>query len=153
MDQFEELFTLCADADLRRTFIEALLALKGPVVIGMRADMYGRLGGYPELARAVAANHVLLGAMSDDELDRAVKEPARLAGLRLEPGLVELALRDVADEPGALPLLSTRCAPRGSDAMAAHSRSRATARRAVSRRRSPGRRTACSPRCRRTSAR
>ena len=106
VDQFEELFTLCADADLRRTFIEALLALKGPVVIGMRADMYGRLGGYPALARAVAANHVLLGAMSDDELDRAVKEPARLAGLRLEPGLAELALRDVADEPGALPLLS-----------------------------------------------
>ena len=106
VDQFEELFTLCADADLRRTFIGALLALKGPVVIGMRADMYGRLGGYPELARAVAANHVLLGAMSDDELERAVKEPARLAGLRLEPGLVELALRDVADEPGALPLLS-----------------------------------------------
>ena len=106
VDQFEELFTLCADADLRRTFIAALLALKGPVVIGMRADMYGRLGGYPALARAVAANHVLLGAMSDDELDRAVKEPARLAGLRLEPGLAELALRDVADEPGALPLLS-----------------------------------------------
>jgi WD40 repeat protein len=33
-------------------------------------------------------------------------EPARLAGLRLEPGLVELVLRDVAGEPGALPLMS-----------------------------------------------
>ena len=44
--------------------------------------------------------------MSDAELERAVTEPARLAGLRLEPGLVELALRDVAGEPGALPLLS-----------------------------------------------
>ncbi len=33
-------------------------------------------------------------------------EPARLAGLRLEPGLVELAVREVAGEPGALPLLS-----------------------------------------------
>ena len=33
-------------------------------------------------------------------------EPARLAGLRLEPGLVDLVLRDVAGEPGALPLLS-----------------------------------------------
>jgi Novel STAND NTPase 1 len=29
-----------------------------------------------------------------------------VAGLRLEPGLVELILRDVAREPGALPLLS-----------------------------------------------
>ena len=44
--------------------------------------------------------------MSDDELERAVTEPARLAGLRLEPGLVDLVLRDVAGEPGALPLLS-----------------------------------------------
>ena len=44
--------------------------------------------------------------MTADELRRAVTEPARLAGLRLEPGLVDLVLRDVAGEPGALPLLS-----------------------------------------------
>ena len=72
----------------------------------MRADLYGRLSGHAELARAVAANQVLLGAMTSDELARAVTEPARLAGLKLEPGLVELVLRDVAAEPGALPLLS-----------------------------------------------
>ena len=106
VDQFEELFTLCDDADRRQAFIDAVLALEGPVAIGVRADMYGRLGGYPALARAVSANQVLLGAMSAAELHRAVNEPARLAGLHLEPGLVELALRDVADEPGALPLLS-----------------------------------------------
>ena len=44
--------------------------------------------------------------MGDEELERAITEPARVAGLRLEPGLVELILRDVAREPGALPLLS-----------------------------------------------
>ena len=44
--------------------------------------------------------------MTAEELARAVTEPARLAGLKLEPGLVELILRDVAAEPGALPLLS-----------------------------------------------
>ena len=60
----------------------------------------------PTLARVVAANQVLLPAMSPDELERAVTEPARLAGLRLEPGLTELILPDVAAEPGALPLLS-----------------------------------------------
>ena len=38
--------------------------------------------------------------MTADELERAVTEPARLAGLQLEPGLVELVLRDVAGEPG-----------------------------------------------------
>ena len=34
----------------------------------------------------MASNQILLGAMSEDELRRAVTEPARLAGLRLEPG-------------------------------------------------------------------
>ncbi|MFL5852691.1 MAG: hypothetical protein ACJ77G_09445 [Solirubrobacteraceae bacterium] len=70
------------------------------------ADVYGRLGAYPDLAAAVAGNQVLLGAMTQDELVRAVRQPARLAGLKLEAGLVELILRDVASEPGALPLLS-----------------------------------------------
>ena len=36
----------------------------------------------------------------------AIEGPANVAGLRLEPGLNELIVREVADEPGALPLLS-----------------------------------------------
>jgi WD40 repeat protein len=106
VDQFEELFTVCADVDRRERFIDALLRLRSAVAIGMRADLYGRLSGHAELARAVAGNQVLLGAMTAAELARTVTEPARLAGLKLEPGLVELILRDVAAEPGALPLLS-----------------------------------------------
>jgi WD40 repeat protein/class 3 adenylate cyclase/tRNA A-37 threonylcarbamoyl transferase component Bud32 len=106
VDQFEELFTLCHDPAQRGDFIDALLDLSGPVVIGVRADLYGQLSTHPGLARAAADNQILLGAMTDSELQRAVTEPARLAGLRLEPGLVELVLRDVSGEPGALPLLS-----------------------------------------------
>ena len=106
VDQFEELFTLCDDADRRRAFIDALLRLRCAVAIGVRADLYGRLSGHGELALAVADNQVLLGPMGSGELERAITEPARLAGLKLEPGLVELILRDVAAEPGALPLLS-----------------------------------------------
>jgi WD40 repeat protein len=106
VDQFEELFTLCDDPDRRQAFIDALLAVRGPVAIGVRADMYAKVMSHTELARAVAANQLPLGAMSEDELERAVIEPARMAGLRLEPGLVQLALRDVAGEPAALPLLS-----------------------------------------------
>jgi WD40 repeat protein/class 3 adenylate cyclase/tRNA A-37 threonylcarbamoyl transferase component Bud32 len=106
VDQFEELFTLGADPGHRQAFVDDLLAAPGPVAIGLRADMYGQLAAYPDLARAVAGNQLLLGAMSEAELERAVREPARLAGLRLEPGLVELAVREVAGEPGALPLLS-----------------------------------------------
>ncbi len=106
VDQFEELFTLCKDAERREGFIDALLEYPGPAVIGVRADLYGQLSTHPGLARAVADEQILLGPMTDDELRRAVTEPARLAGLRLGPGLVDLVLRDVAGEPGALPLLS-----------------------------------------------
>jgi WD40 repeat protein/class 3 adenylate cyclase len=106
VDQFEELFTLCKDPARRLAFIDAVLAFEGAVAIGVRADLYGQLSTHPGLARAVAEEQILLGPMTDAELHRAVTEPARLAGLRLEPGLVDLILRDVAGEPGALPLLS-----------------------------------------------
>jgi WD40 repeat protein/class 3 adenylate cyclase len=106
VDQFEELYTLCEDSGRRDAFIDQLLNVSSPVLIGVRADLYGKISDHPRLARAVAANQILLGAMSDEELARAVTDPARVGGLRLEPGLVDLILRDVAREPGALPLLS-----------------------------------------------
>src|SRR5215208_6289043 len=42
VDQFEELYTLCEDPARRDAFIDRLLALCCPVVIGVRADLYGR---------------------------------------------------------------------------------------------------------------
>ncbi len=106
VDQFEELYTQCHDLDRRTQFITALLERDGPTVIGVRADFYGEISADAELARAVANNQVLLGPMRDEDLRRAIAEPARKAGLRLEPGLIDLVLRDVTGEPGALPLMS-----------------------------------------------
>jgi class 3 adenylate cyclase/WD40 repeat protein len=106
VDQFEELYTQCHDPERRERFIRALLSRRGPVVIGVRADFYGEMSADAELADAVARNQVLLVPMRDDDLKRAIVEPARLAGLRVEPGLIDLVLRDVAGEPGALPLMS-----------------------------------------------
>jgi class 3 adenylate cyclase/WD40 repeat protein/energy-coupling factor transporter ATP-binding protein EcfA2 len=106
VDQFEELYTQCRDPERRSRFIEELLSRAGPVLIGVRADFYAEMSADAALARTVASNQVLLGPMHDDDLRRAIAEPARLAGLRLEPGLIDLVLRDVAGEPGALPLMS-----------------------------------------------
>lgn len=106
VDQFEELYTQCRDLDLRTRFIKALLERSGPTVIGVRADFYGEISADAELACAVATNQVLLGPMRDEDLRRAIAEPARKAGLRLEAGLIDIVLRDVAGEPGALPLMS-----------------------------------------------
>ena len=113
VDQFEELFTACQDEQERREFVDALVRAAGDpergsvVVLAVRADFYGRCATYPELARLLGANHVLVGAMSRDELRRAIERPAQRVGLRVEPELADALLADVDGQPGALPLLST----------------------------------------------
>ncbi len=72
VDQFEELYTQCRDAERRTRFIDALLSRRGPTVIGVRADFYGEMSAQPALADAVARNQVLLGPMSDEDLRRAI---------------------------------------------------------------------------------
>jgi WD40 repeat protein/class 3 adenylate cyclase len=106
VDQFEELFTLCHEEDERERFIDDLLRYPGPVVIGMRADFYGRCAAHPALAEAVASHQLLLGPMNDDELREVVVEPAVRSGLHVEEALVDHLVHEVAREPGALPLLS-----------------------------------------------
>ncbi len=112
VDQFEETFTLGDDVTERGRFVDALLgaaaAPGGPVlvVIAMRADFFGFAASVPGLAAALEASTSLLGPMDEDALRSAIEGPARIAGLKIEPGLAELMLRDVAGEPGSLPLLS-----------------------------------------------
>jgi WD40 repeat protein/class 3 adenylate cyclase len=112
IDQFEELFTLCRDEFEREAFIDNLLSVVSPaegrvtLVITLRADFYAHLAQYPELRDLVAKQQEYIGPMAQEELRRAIEEPARLGHWEVEPGLVDLILRDVGDEPGALPLLS-----------------------------------------------
>ena len=113
IDQFEETFTTCATDEERGAFIDSLArATEGSpdriaVVLAIRGDYYAHCAPYPALAASLAANHVLVGPLSRDELRRAIELPARRAGLRLESALVEALTEEVADEPGGLPLLST----------------------------------------------
>ncbi len=113
VDQFEELFTLCRDEQERAAFVSALVSAaeapdrRASVVLAVRADFYGHCAAYPELARLLGANQVLVGPMNAGELRRVIELPARRAGLHVEPRLVDRMLADVEAEPGALPLLST----------------------------------------------
>lgn len=106
VDQFEELFSHVESAEKRHAFVDALLHSERPVAIGLRADFYGACAAHRELAAEIAGHQVLLGPMTPDELRVAIEEPARRAGLRLEPGLAELLLSEVRGEPGELPLLA-----------------------------------------------
>ena len=76
------------------------------LIITLRADFYAYLAQYPELRDAVAQQQEYIGPMTIEELRLAIEEPARRGHWDFEPGLVDLILRDVGDEPGALPLLS-----------------------------------------------
>ncbi len=124
IDQFEETFTLCENETDRRSFIDALFSAVEPtenppavVVLGIRADFYDHCLAYPRLLTAAQDNQFAVGAMSGPELTEAITGPGIRAGLDLEPGLVEVLLRDLGFhpgleqdrdgyEPGALPLLS-----------------------------------------------
>ena len=75
------------------------------VILTMRADFYGKCAAIPELATAVSQHQELVGPMSPDELRRAIELPAQLSGRDIESGLVDLLVREVAQQPGALPLL------------------------------------------------
>jgi WD40 repeat protein/DNA-binding SARP family transcriptional activator len=113
VDQFEEAFTACRDAAERAAFVDALVAWardtgrRTLVLVAVRADFYGHCARFSELSRLLGTNHVLVGPMRRHELRRAIELPARRAGLRVEPELVDALLADVEGEPGALPLLST----------------------------------------------
>ena len=112
VDQFEELFTACRDEPERSRFAARLSGLAqggdgASVVVALRADFYGRCAAYPELARLLAANQVLVGALRHVELRSAIVDPAERAGLVVESELADALVADVEHQPGALPLLST----------------------------------------------
>jgi hypothetical protein len=117
VDQLEEIFTVGGGYGERSEFVAALAALSQHtlVVLGLRADFYGHVLGYPALARALQERQIVVGPMSAGQLRRAIVEPARKAGREVDDGLVEVLLADMrphgtqgagGHEAGALPLLS-----------------------------------------------
>ena len=122
VNQFEELFTQCADEGQRRAFIAALHAVgsvgHGPdqapaalVVLGVRADFEARCADYPQLTGAVQ-DRFLVTSMTERQLRLAISEPAKKAGSKVNDDLVGVLLAEVRNgRPGAfgagvLPLLS-----------------------------------------------
>lgn len=111
VDQFEEIYTLCADPAERGDFLDRLLACTHPgsrlrVIIALRADFLGRCAEHPELTSALQDGTVLVGPMSRDELREAIVKPAQRSGLIVERALTARLLEEVEGEPGALPLMS-----------------------------------------------
>lgn len=109
LDQAEELFQAAVapdDLELLADAVTAFVARSGLVLLAARSDCLGQLTGLSMLdGRLPDALH-FVRPMTADDLRSTIEEPARLAGLTLEPGLVALVVRDMDGKPTALPLLS-----------------------------------------------
>ncbi|MEU1131868.1 hypothetical protein ABZ383_18720 [Streptomyces sp. NPDC005900] len=111
VDQFEEVFSLCHDAEERNTFLELLLTAREPssrlrAVLAVRADFYGRCAEHPALAEAIGDGGLLVGPMPASRLREAIVRPAAAEGLIVERALTARIVTDCADEPGGLPLMA-----------------------------------------------
>jgi len=111
VDQFEEAYSLCEDAAECDAFIANLLHAAGDagrrvsVVLTMRSDFLGATIRHPRLNQLLSARALIVPAMGEDELRRAIAEPARRAGRPLDEATVELLLKETVGREGALPLL------------------------------------------------
>jgi WD40 repeat protein/class 3 adenylate cyclase len=111
IDQFEEVFTLVEDEAVRTHFLGSLeAAATDPhsrlrVVATLRADFYDRPLLYRGFADLFKSRVEALVPLSPEELEKAISGPAKRVDVSLEPGLVAAMLADVAEEPGALPLM------------------------------------------------
>lgn len=111
VDQFEEVFTLCADEAERRCFVDHLLNLyqtpnaNHRVILTMRADFEANVARLPNLQEVFEPSAVRITSLSAAELREAIEAPAALIGLKFEEGVVNALLNDTLGEPAALPLL------------------------------------------------
>ncbi|MBW4449081.1 MAG: caspase family protein [Spirirestis rafaelensis WJT71-NPBG6] len=111
IDQFEELFTLASTTD-RERFLELVLGAaeyakdRFKLIITLRADFITSCLEVPRLAEVLQESSVLVPPrLSLDDYRQVIVNPAQQVGLRLEPELVEVLLRELNHSVGDLPLL------------------------------------------------
>jgi WD40 repeat protein/DNA-binding SARP family transcriptional activator len=111
LDQFEELFALVDDEDVRAHLLDSLVAAvldaRSPlrVVVVLRADFVGRALEYVDFGELVRQNTAFVLPLAPNEVEQAITGPAQRVGLDVEPGLVARIVQDVGHQPGMLPLL------------------------------------------------
>ncbi len=111
IDQFEELFTHQEDEKRTAFFLENLYyAVVHPqsrfrLIISLRADFYDRPLMYENFSMLMRNRTDIVVPMRAEDLERAIVEPARIAGVVYEPAVIAEIIAEVSGELGALPLL------------------------------------------------
>jgi WD40 repeat protein len=111
VDQFEELFTLCADEDVRQAFVDNLLSMatapdqRHLVILTMRSDYEPHLTLLSEFQSHLEQAQVRVGPLHPTEMREAIERPAQRVGLQFEEGVVDDLVHEMRSEPAGLPLL------------------------------------------------
>ncbi|HWO21737.1 MAG TPA: protein kinase [Kofleriaceae bacterium] len=112
IDQFEELYTLCAEPAERAAFLACLDGVADDassplrVLLSIRSDFLDRLAGHRQLADAISRGLMLVPPLDRDGLREALVRPVEAADCRYEDTvIVDDMLAAVAAAPGSLPLL------------------------------------------------
>ena len=115
VDQLEELYTLCQDAEEQHNFLDALLAAvqaashqclpNVTLVLTLRADFVAQAITYPPLTAALQESSLFLGPMGRAELQEVITRPAEQLHVQLEEGLTRRLIADAGEAEGNLPLL------------------------------------------------
>lgn len=111
VDQFEEVFTLCTDDNVRQAFVDNLVHLirapqaRHTVILTMRTDFETQVTRLPDFEPLFEQALIRVTPLNAGELRAAIEKPAAAIGLKFEAGVVDALLRDILGEPAALPLL------------------------------------------------
>ena len=110
IDQFEELFLVVRDEEVRRRFLANIVTAiddahgRLTFVLTLRADCYHHPLDHAEFGSRMGSSIVNVVALAPDEFEIAAEAPAARRGATLEPALMAELLTDVIGEPGALPI-------------------------------------------------
>lgn len=112
IDQFEEVYSLCKSPEERVAFIDGLVeaasASEGRVlvVLTLRSDFLGETQRHRHLNEIIGSDQVVVvPAMNEEELRRAIAEPAKQAGRPLTEETIDLLVEQSKGRDGSLPLL------------------------------------------------
>lgn len=111
IDQFEEVFSLCNDPKVQRTFFDNLMYAAGnsqrltSVVITLRTDFLGATVHHQELNHAISKMPLFVPVMLEHERRDAIERPAIEGGRPIDIVTVDLLMEQTAGHESALPLL------------------------------------------------
>ncbi len=111
VDQFEEIFTLCSDEEVRQAFANCLMAIvrstvtNHRVIVNLRSDFESKIATLSDFKEKFDEARVQVTPMSIGELRDAIIQPAQLVGLQIDSRVVEAVANNVLGEQSALPLL------------------------------------------------